>query len=344
VAGTSGNRAAQIGALAGALAAGVAAGLVAERRVVHRRTQVPGEAPQLPPGRESLVIATDGVPLHVEEDGPPDAPLTIVFAHGYTLRAECWAFQREALRERARLVFYDQRSHGQSGRSDAENCTVEQLGADLERVLEERVPSGPVVLVGHSMGGMTIMSLADQRPDLFGRRVVAAALLSTSAGKLASVTFGLPALAGVALQRALPRVSVGLGRREQLFERARRGGSDLSYAMTRHLSFATPVPTDVLDLMDRMISDTSVGVISAFAPELLRHDKLAALPVLKSIPTLILVGDKDVLTPPEHSEAIAEALPEAKHVVVPDSGHMVILEHPDVVNQHLRELIREVGG
>jgi pimeloyl-ACP methyl ester carboxylesterase len=340
VPGPSGKRIAQIGALAGALAAGVAAGLVAERRVVHRRTQVPGEAPHLPPGRETLVVASDGVPLHVAEDGPPDAPLTIVFIHGYTLRSECWIYQREDLRGLARLVFYDQRSHGQSGQSDAENCTIEQLGADLEQILEERVPEGPVVLVGHSMGGMTIMSLADRRPDLFGERVIGAALLSTSAGKLASVTFGLPALAGVALQRALPRVSVGLGRRAKLVERARRGGSDLSYAMTRHLSFAAPVPTEVLDLMDHMISGTSVEVISAFAPALLRHDKLAALPALKNIPLLVLVGDKDVLTPPEHSEAIAEALPEAEHVVVPDSGHMVILERPDEVNRHLRDLIR----
>lgn len=340
MAGSSGKRAAQLGALAGALAAGVVAGLVAERRVVHRRTQVPGEAPHLPPGRASLVIASDGVPLHVEEDGPRDAPLTVVFAHGYTLTSACWAFQREGLRDLGRLVFYDQRSHGQSGHSEAENCTIEQLGADLERVLEERVPEGPVVLVGHSMGGMTIMSLADRRPDLFGDRVVAAALLSTSAGKLASVTFGLPALAGVALQRTLPRLSIGLGRRAKIVERARRGGSDLSYAMTRHLSFAAPVPTEVLDLMDRMISETSVEVISAFAPALLRHDKLAALPVLEEIPTLVLVGDKDVLTPPEHSEAIAEALPEAEFVVIPDSGHMVILERPDDVNRQLRELIR----
>jgi pimeloyl-ACP methyl ester carboxylesterase len=113
--------------------------------------------------------------------------------------------------------------------------------------------------------------------------------------------------------------------------------------MTRHLSFATPVPTEVLDLMDRMICDTSVEVISAFAPALLRHDMLAALPALKNIPVLVLVGDKDVLTPPEHSEAIAEALPEAAHVVVPDSGHMVILERPDEVNRQLRELIRRAG-
>jgi pimeloyl-ACP methyl ester carboxylesterase len=344
VAGPSGKQIAQVGALAGALAAGIAAGLVAERRVVHRRTQVPGAAPHLPPGRESLVIASDGVPLHVEEDGAPDAPLTVVFAHGYTLSSACWCFQRAGLRDLARLVFYDQRSHGQSGHSDAENCTIEQLGADLETILEQRVPTGPVVLVGHSMGGMTIMSLADRRPDLFADRIVGAALLSTSAGKLASVTFGLPALAGVALQRTLPRVSIGPGRRANLVDRARRGGSDLSYAMTRHLSFATPVPTEVLDLMDRLISETSVEVISAFAPALLRHDKLAALPALENIPTLILVGDRDVLTPPEHSEAIAQALPKAEHVVVPGTGHMVILERPDEVNQHLRELIQRAGG
>ena len=290
-----------------------------------------------------MVIASDGVPLHVEEDGPPDAPLTIVFAHGYTLSSACWCFQREGLQDLGRLVSYDQRSHGRSGHSDAENCTIEQLGADLERILDERVPEGPVVLVGHSMGGMTIMSLADRRADLFGDRIVAVALIGTSAGKLASVTFGLPALAGVALQRTLPRISVGLSRRAKVLERARRGGSDLSYALTRHLSFASPVPTEVLDLMDRMITETPVEVISAFAPALLRHDKLAALPVLKNIPTLVLVGAKDVLTPPEHSEEIAAALPEAEHVVVPDSGHMVMLERPDEVNRHLRELIRRAG-
>ena len=102
--------------------------------------------------------------------------------------------------------------------------------------------------------------------------------------------------------------------------------------MTRYLSFASPVPAEVLDLMDRMISETPVDVITAFAPAFLDHDKLDALTALKGIPTLVLVGDKDVLTPPEHSEAIAAALPDAEHVVVPDSGHMVILERPDVVN------------
>ena len=110
----------------------------------------------------------------VEEIGPPDAPLTVVFVHGYTLSMASWTFQRRTLaaelatanghRPDARLVFYDQRGHGASGRGDADHSTIEQLARDLEAVLESRVPRGPVVLVGHSMGGMTIMGLAALRP------------------------------------------------------------------------------------------------------------------------------------------------------------------------------------
>ena len=94
--------------------------------------------------------------------------------HGYTLSMASWTFQRRTLaaelatanghRPDARLVFYDQRGHGASGRGHSENSTIEQLARDLAAVLESRVPRGPVVLVGHSMGGMTIMALAAAAP------------------------------------------------------------------------------------------------------------------------------------------------------------------------------------
>ncbi len=101
-------------------------------------------------GRELTVEDGDGVPLHVEIDGPDDAGLTLVFCHGYTLNQDSWHFQRRDLQRSLRMVFWDQRSHGRSGRGTLENATIEQTGDDLRAVLAATVgPDEPVVLVGH---------------------------------------------------------------------------------------------------------------------------------------------------------------------------------------------------
>ena len=81
------------------------------------------------------------------------------------------------------MVFYDQRGHGQSGSASIRTYTVEQLGQDLQTILQVMVPRGPVVLVGHSMGGMTVLSHARQFPDNYGRRIVGAAIISSSAAE-----------------------------------------------------------------------------------------------------------------------------------------------------------------
>ena len=118
--------------------------------------------------RSCVVTTPDGVPLAVREVGPEDAPLTVVFAHGFCLRMGSFHFQRARLTEewgpQVRMVFYDQRGHGQSGEASPDTYTVEQLGQDLESVLAVMVPRGPVVLVGHSMGGMTVLSHAQAVP------------------------------------------------------------------------------------------------------------------------------------------------------------------------------------
>src|SRR5690242_3501037 len=195
---SKGQAAGIAGALLGLAAAGTAAGVAISRVAARRRLGPPppdvdesraelreddplGSAARRA-DRTALVVADDGVLLSVEEVGPTDAPLTVVFVHGYSLSMASWTFQRQALgaelatangsRPTARLVFYDQRGHGSSARGPAEHATVEQLGRDLDAVLTARAPRGPVVLVGHSMGGMTVLALAAQRPELFGTRVV----------------------------------------------------------------------------------------------------------------------------------------------------------------------------
>ena len=140
----------------------------------------------LPVTTVSTVAADDGVALRVEEIGDASAPMTVVFVHGFCLHMGSWYFQRRDLPDctDARLVFYDQRSHGRSGRSSTGQCTIDQLDRDLAAVLRTVAPTGPVVLVGHSMGGMAIMALVRQDPELFATRVAGVALISTAAAGL----------------------------------------------------------------------------------------------------------------------------------------------------------------
>ena len=167
------------------------------------RPLVPMSSPALtvapsPSGIE--VLADDGVRLHVEIDEPQqtaDPPggevsrerPTVVFCHGYTMDLRAWASQRERCTAAGyRAVAWDQRGHGASGRGASTRYTIEQLGRDLASVLSQAVGAGPVVLVGHSMGGMAIMALAESFPDLVSSQVVAVAFVSTSAGDMAVTT------------------------------------------------------------------------------------------------------------------------------------------------------------
>jgi pimeloyl-ACP methyl ester carboxylesterase len=336
-----------LGAAVGVVATGAAIGLAAERYAVGRTRLRPDPDARepffgLPADRTRTVRTEDGVPLHVEEVGPPDAPLTVVFVHGYVHQMAVWHYQRQALAADSpgRLVFYDHRSHGRSGRGAPDTATIDQLGRDLHTVLQEVAPRGPIVLVGHSMGGMTIMALADAHPELFGSRVVGVALMATSTGRLAELTFGLPKAVLPVTRRVLPFVTRGMRIRPQPFERGRRVGTDLAFLFTRFGGFGDrDVSPAVVQFVEQMGVQTPVDVIAEFYDTFTTHDKLAALGVLRDVETLVLAGSKDLMTPVDHSRAMADALPGAHLVVVEGAGHMVLLERPALVTLQLRSLI-----
>ena len=122
-------------------------------------------------------VHAGGIETFYLEAGPVDAP-TVVLVHGFSLSMQSWVLQRRALIHSGfRVVSYDQRGHGRSGQPALENCTVAQLGRDLAAVMDATCTSGPVVLVGHSMGGMTVMSYIGQHPDVIRERVLAVALM-----------------------------------------------------------------------------------------------------------------------------------------------------------------------
>ncbi len=346
------KRAGLIGAAIGTVGAvGVGAAVAARRYAVGRARLRPdpdaGEPFGELRGRPTTVMAADGVPLHVEIDGPDDAPLTVVFCHGYCLTQDSWHYQRRDLGRRGdvRMVFWDQRSHGRSGRSDLAHATIDQCGDDLLAVLEATTgPGDAVLLAGHSMGGMTIMALADRHPELFeSGRIAGVALINTSSGELGELTLGLPMAFGKVFKAAAPHIVNGLSRRAALVERGRRVGADIAFVITRRIAFADKsVSPAVVAFLERMIQATPIDVIAEFYPTLVAHDKPGSLDVLRRVPGLVVVGDADRLTPPAHGRAIAAALPDAELVEVADGGHVVMLEHPVTVTEALVRLIDRI--
>src|SRR5690349_4370998 len=186
-----------------------------------------------PPPGSRTVTTDDGVALHVEVDELADAPVTVVFSHGFTARLAEWELQRAAVRDRARLVLWDQRGHGRSGWTKLTKATIDRTGRDLGEVLDATVPSGPVVLAGHSMGGMSILALARQRPELFGDRVVGVFLLATSAGGLVETGPLGYFIKLVRWLHLLPLYLRLLQAHASLLERFRRRGSRLARWLTR---------------------------------------------------------------------------------------------------------------
>lgn len=288
--------------------------------------------------RGSLVVADDGVALAVREVGPADAEVTVVFVHGYCLRMDSWHFQRKQLQRRwggrVRMVFYDQRGHGRSGTASTASSTIGQLGRDLHAVLRAVAPTGPVVLVGHSMGGMTILSLARQLPELFGTNVVGVGLLATAAAGLnktgLSRNLQNPVIDAfrLAVRTAPGVVQVGRGAARAIIG-----------PILRAASYGTQVGPSLTAFSDRMLNETSVTTIVNFLKSLELHDESAALPVLADLPALVLCGDADMVIPFVQSQALADALPHAELVRVPSAGHLVQLEFPIRVTDAVERLV-----
>jgi len=334
-----------LGVAAGA--AGVAlAGVTA--RVIQRGRQISHRevGDHLPFGSlrsdPITVVADDGVPLHCEIDELPDGVTggpTLVFCHGYALNLDCWHFQRLALRGRYRMVFFDQRSHGRSQRSEPTDATIDITGGDLAAVLDQLVPKGPVVLIGHSMGGMSIMALAEQHPDWFGERITGVALIATSAGDFSAAALGLPGLPGRLLHRVAPSVVATLARTPRLVESSRKAGSDFGFVLTRRLAFGGTVPQEYVDFTDEMLAGTPFEVIADFFPGFSTHDKAAALATLADIPTAVVGGTLDQITPIAHTRRIAGLLPTATLLEVPGAGHMILLEKHEEVTAVIESLV-----
>ena len=297
------------------------------------------------------VPADDGTALAVEILGDGHPGPTFVFAHGWTFSSRSYHYQR-ALAERYRLVFMDHRGHGESDLGPRGNRTVDQIGRDLGAVIEatcggrrtgaRKNKDRDVILVGHSMGGMTIMSLAAHDPDLFGTKVKGVALLNTSAGEVSDNTFGLPRPLVAAFTKQWEGAMALMVSDPAKAEKQKRAGTRGSLFMSRLLNFGKKPDKRLVAFTEAMSSQTRAEVIGDFYLSLAEHDKIEALKALSHVPTLVIAGEKDRLLPPKHARRIAAAVPHARLLELRGAGHCPMLEQPEAVNAALYDLAEAV--
>lgn len=279
------------------------------------------------------VTSADGTGLHAEVFGPTGAP-TVVLVHGWCCSIPFWHYQLRDLSATYRLVAYDLRGHGRSERPRNGDCSTTALADDLHAVLDACVPVGEkVVLVGHSMGGMSIVAWAGAHPGEVARRVAGVVLVDTGMAHLVArsrlfPTVSLLAQARTALGGFMLGVPLPLPRPpDPLTYRAIRLIAVSRGARPAHVAFA-----------GHLVAGTPARVRAAFGLTLAGLDLTASVPHLAAVPTTVLVGADDVLTPVEQSRALADAVPGATLTVLPRAGHMAPVEADAAVTGHIRAM------
>ncbi len=324
------SKTARVATTAGAfVAAGVVASLLNGRQRQQRRLRR-GEDIEFGSVRSDpvQVTASDDVQLYVEIDEADRKTPTVVFVHGWVESIDVWHYQRLALRGKVRMVFADLRSHGESGRSYHHNSSIPHLADDLRAVIAAVAPRGPIVLVGHSMGGMAIMELAAAEPQQFGRRVKGVVLISTSSGKLMRSS---PALRYLIPFLRVTSPVLDWGRTFNSYSIVRRWGLGPN-AQERHV-----------DMTNEMLLKSPTHVLMDFYPNFVTLDLTAGLRVIGNAKTVVIGGTADLVTPIKHSRRLAEAIPGAKLVALEDVGHMVMFEEHAKVTKVIEDVLEDIA-
>ncbi|MCW2779490.1 MAG: alpha/beta hydrolase fold protein [Frankiales bacterium] len=297
-----------------------------------------------PPAGSREVVLSDGTRLHAQVGGVPTSDTTVVLVHGFLARTLEFDMQWNHLGNDVRLVRYDHRHHGRSGHAPRV-LDVADLADDLAEVVAQTTPTGRVVLVGHSMGGMTVLALADRHPDLFRTRVAGVALVSTGAGHQLDGHPVEDALRWAGRHRLLAGGLFGFRVLAPLLEQLRPRRTRVLRRLTRAVMFGTDdVDPATLAMTQDLLEGPPLSTLGALQGALLRHDVLRVLPRLAGTPVVVVTGGEDRLVRPEHSARMVEDIgPSAELVVVPGAGHVVNQTRPVEVNAALDRLLARVG-
>jgi pimeloyl-ACP methyl ester carboxylesterase len=291
------------------------------------------------PAAAHRFVTSDGTALHVADTAPAGGTeLTVILLHGWTLDHTEW--QRvvptliDGVNRRLRVIRYDHRGHGGSAPAPRGTATIAQLADDLAELIADRVQEGPIVLVGHSMGGATIMALIERHPELLPR-ILGTVFVATTSGGLDNLTYGLP-------RWLVPRVVAVEQRVNRRLSKVEHGvllrRSAVARPMLRWLVFGKkPNRRDVADTAVQLARGNPAS-IAGFRASLGEHKRRDALVALRGKPTIVLAGGADRLLPVPHARIIADAL-QAELVIYPDAGHMLNVERTAQVADRIANVI-----
>jgi len=292
-----------------------------------------GALAPVPPRVDRTVRSADGTAIHVTEYGPAGAPI-VVLAHGWTCAIGFFTNQIRALSSDLHVVAYDLRGHGGSAVPGKGRFTTDALADDLAAVLRETVPDGrKAVVVGHSMGAMSLVALAARHRRLLHEKVAAAMLANTGVTDLVTGSLLQPGPDGLRrltapIGRVLLSATLPLGTRP----------TAATLPLVRYIALAPTATPEQVAFCAHVILETPRSVRGGFGATLGSLDLRTAVPHL-DVPATVITGELDILTPPKHGRRLAEDLPQARLVEIDGVGHMTPVEAPDVLEREIRALV-----
>lgn len=333
------RRAGSLGWVLGAAALGMGAGLAVERVLVGRtrikRDPYAGEEYGKVRGDRTFEVPTsDGAVIVADEVGPKDLVSGAIFLHGFCLDRTIWHHQYRGLDPGRRYVFYDARHHG-ACRGGKEPTDVRLLASDLKAVIDG---SGleEVVLVGHSMGGMTVLEFCREFPEETGRRVKGLVLVNTTYTDAIKTLVAAEVIGLVErrTRRILERV-LSDSKRARLL---RLRGDDFSWLFVKLMGFGPKASPSQIDFVQNLLTCFPSPRLVETLKGIRDFDIEKALSTI-DVPTLIIAGSDDRVTTVRASRRMADEIDGARLVVFERAGHMAMLERHEEFNAEVGNFI-----
>ena len=310
---------------------------------VDRRQAKQAGGPTLPRGRTLVVHSADGTRLHTEVFGPANG-YPIVLAHGITCSLRAWHQQINNLSRDFRVIAYDHRGHGRSGVPAPSAYSLDHLAADLDAVLAAALrPGERAVVAGHSMGGIAISAWSDRFRHRVEQRVDAVALINTTHGNLLDKIqlLNVPGVLRATRVAAARTMIRSLGAAPLV-----RGTQPGSMRFLQMMAVGAGADPAISRLLHDIFAATPPAGRGAWARVLV--DELGPRVYIDlsglTVPALVIGSTSDRLLPMCRARKIAANLPNLLALVEVAGGHCAMLEHPDVVNSHLRGLVASVAA
>lgn len=289
-------------------------------------------------GEGKLIQGASGAQLYVESTGPVGAPV-IVLTHGWGLDSTIWNYAKRDLSDH-RLILWDLPGLGRSRLAEGRAVSLDDFAADLGTVIEQ-AGDQPVVLVGHSIGGMTIQTLARDNPALFEARVAGVVLVNTTYTNPLKTMIFSPLLTALRWPIIEPIMRLAIWLQPLAWLSAWQSYVSGSAHLANRLGFGRFVARSQLEHTTLLATRNPPAVQAKGNLAMFRWDASAVLHRITK-PVLVLGGDLDLVTKLEASRVIAEGIPGARLQVVDGVNHMGFLEQAAVYNSAILQFAAAV--